>query len=94
MTKDDSGKNIVTDRLVDARTVAEYFGFSVQYINRLARGGVIPYHGLRNGVGIHRRFDLAAVRAALHVPVQPTSNAKPEQLSRNREKNLPTTHNA
>ena len=78
MTDDVSGSNSAVGRLVDARSVAEHFGFSVQYINRLAREGRIPWRGIRNGAKVHRRFDLGEIRAALHVLVQPTSNAEPK----------------
>jgi hypothetical protein len=52
-------------RLVDAEAVAEYFGFTGKWVNAMARAEKIPWHGVRNGVKVYRRFDLDEVIVAL-----------------------------
>lgn len=51
--------------LVDNKVVGRHYGYHCKYIDRLAAAGVIPWHGVRNGVKVYRRYDLAEVRAAL-----------------------------
>jgi len=33
------------------------FGFTPQYVDRLAAAGKIPWHGVRNGAKVYRRYD-------------------------------------
>jgi hypothetical protein len=51
--------------LYDAQGVAEYFGWSANYVNQLAAKGKIPWHGIEGGMRVYRRFDLEEVKVAL-----------------------------
>jgi hypothetical protein len=51
--------------LVDAEAMGEKLGFTAQYINRLAAAGKIPWHGVRNGAKVYRRYDQLEVLEAL-----------------------------
>jgi len=53
------------ESLVGAVEIAKMFGFTTQYINRMAAAGKIPWHGIRNGSKVYRRFDVEAVKVAL-----------------------------
>ena len=60
--------NLVQDgkrNLVDARAMGESIGFTAQYLNRLAAAGKIPWHGVRNGAKVYRRYDELEVLDAL-----------------------------
>jgi hypothetical protein len=50
--------------LVDASAMGALIGFTAQYVNRLAAAGKIPWHGVRNGAKVYRRYDPLEV---LHV---------------------------
>jgi hypothetical protein len=43
--------------LVDAKALGALIGFTAQYVNRLAAAGKIPWHGVRNGAKVYRRYD-------------------------------------
>lgn len=51
--------------LVDARAMGARVGFTAQYINRLAAAGKVPWHGVRNGAKVYRRYDPPKVLDAL-----------------------------
>ena len=51
--------------LIDASAMAAIVGYTAQFVNRAAAQGLIPWHGIRNGKKIYRRFDPEAVLAAL-----------------------------
>jgi hypothetical protein len=55
----------VREQLVDAKAMGSRLGFTGEYINRMAAAGKIPWHGLRNGAKVYRRFNPAEVMAAL-----------------------------
>lgn len=61
----------VEPTLVDAKTMGALIGFTGEYINRLAAADKIPWHGIRNGVKVYRRFNPEEVRAALAHPAKP-----------------------
>jgi hypothetical protein len=52
-------------KLVDAKSIGMLIGFTAQYVNRLAAAGKIPWHGVRNGAKVYRRFDRREVLDAL-----------------------------
>lgn len=56
--------------LVDASAMGALIGFTAQYINRLAAAGKIPWHGVRNGAKVYRRYDQLEVLDALKHEVQ------------------------
>lgn len=43
--------------LVDAKAMGTLIGFTPQYVNRMAAAGKIPWHGVRNGAKVYRRYD-------------------------------------
>lgn len=43
--------------LVDAKAMGALIGFTAQYVNRMAAAGRIPWHGVRNGAKVYRRYD-------------------------------------
>ena len=51
--------------LIDAKAMGESIGFTAQYINRLAAAGKIPWHRVRNGAKVYRRYDQLKVLDAL-----------------------------
>jgi len=51
--------------LVDAKAMGALIGFTAQYVNRLAAAGKIPWHGVRNGAKVYRRYDQLEVMDAL-----------------------------
>ena len=51
--------------LVDAKAIGRQYGFTDKYISRLAAVGIIPWHGVRNGAKVYRRYDPTEVKAAL-----------------------------
>jgi len=51
--------------LVNAKTMGEQLNVSEQYVHRLALRGRIPSQKMRKGSRIYRRYDPAAVKAAL-----------------------------
>lgn len=53
------------DHLVDAKAIAAIYDRTPQWVNGLARKGVIRWHGVRSGVKICRRFDPHEVREDL-----------------------------
>ena len=55
-------------KLVDAGVMGEQVGFTSKWVNAMANAGKIPWHGVRNGVKVYRRFDPAEVLAALAKP--------------------------
>jgi len=56
---------IARQNLVDAKAMGELIGFTPQYVNRLAAAGRIPWHGVRNGAKVYRRYDELEVLDAL-----------------------------
>jgi hypothetical protein len=50
------------EHLVDAKTIAALYGRTPQWVNRLARLGLIRWHGVRSGARVCRRFDPNEVR--------------------------------
>ncbi len=61
-------------RLVDADAVGEFYGFTGKWVSEQAAAGNIPWHGIRNGAKVFRRFDLEEVRTALSHPVAAISD--------------------
>ena len=51
--------------LVDAKAMGALIGFTAQYVNRMAAAGKIPWHGVRNGAKVYRRYDPLEVLDAL-----------------------------
>jgi hypothetical protein len=51
--------------LVDAEAIGKLVGFTSKWVNAQAAAGRIPWHGVRNGVKVYRRFDPAEVLDAL-----------------------------
>jgi hypothetical protein len=51
--------------LVDAGAMGAIAGFTGQYMNRMAAAGKVPWHGVKNGVRVYRRFSPSEVLAAL-----------------------------
>ena len=51
--------------LVDADAMGAIAGFTGQYMNRMAAAGKVPWHGVKNGVRVYRRFSPPEVLAAL-----------------------------
>lgn len=51
--------------LIDAEAMGALLGFTAQYVNRIAAAGKIPWHGVRNGAKVYRRFDALEVLGAL-----------------------------
>lgn len=43
--------------LIDAKAMGALIGFTAQYVNRMAAAGKIPWHGVRNGAKVYRRYD-------------------------------------
>jgi len=41
----------------DAKAMGALIGFTAQYVNRMAAAGKIPWHGVRNGAKVYRRYD-------------------------------------
>jgi len=68
--------------LVDAKAIGAQLGFTGEYINRLAAAGRIPWHGVRNGVKVYRRFDPEEVKVALAHPVEESGIGKPKPVQR------------
>ena len=64
-SKADDAVQVGQRNLVDARANGALVGFTEQYINRLAAAGKIPWHGVRNGARVYRRFDKLEVLDAL-----------------------------
>jgi hypothetical protein len=64
--------------LIDANAMAATIGFTPQYVNRLAASGKIPWHGMRNGAKVYRRYDKSKVLAALEHGVK-ESDAAPKK---------------
>lgn len=60
-----AGGNTPPDPLVDAQTLADYFGFDIKTIRKLARSGHIPALAIRNGMRTYWRFHIAEVENAL-----------------------------
>ena len=54
-------------------------GFTAQYVNRLAAAGKIPWHGVRNGAKVYRRYDQAEVLDALRHDVGMSESAAPKK---------------
>jgi hypothetical protein len=72
--------------LTDAQTLGRQFGYTAKYMNQLARAGKIPWHGVRNGVKVYRRFDPEEVLAALAhgVEVYDGDDTRPAPVSHKR----------
>jgi hypothetical protein len=68
--------------LVDAEAMGGVVGHTAQYVNRLANEGKIPWHGVRNGVKVYRRFDVTAVLAALSHGVEAPDKGDAQIASR------------
>lgn len=66
--------------LVDAKAMGALIGFTAQYINRLAAAGKIPWHGVRNGAKVYRRYDPLEVLEALKHEVGVSDSAAPKKL--------------
>lgn len=54
---------------VDASTIAEYVGFSVPTVRKMAERGTIPGHLSKNGKRAFWRFKLSQVDAAMNAAV-------------------------
>ena len=67
MPKSGADNNLEVGRrnLVNAKTMGASVGFTAQYINRLAAAGKIPWHRVRNGAKVYRRYDQLKVLDAL-----------------------------
>jgi hypothetical protein len=65
--------------LIDAKAMGESIGFTAQYINRLAAAGKIPWHGVRNGAKVYRRYDQLEVLDALKHDVGVSVSAAPKK---------------
>ena len=68
--------------LVDASAMGGLIEFTAQYINRLAAAGKIPWHGVRNGAKVYRRYDQQEVLDALKhdVGVSESATAKKQKV--------------
>jgi hypothetical protein len=55
---------------VNARAIATIYGRTPQWVNKLAREGVIRWHGVRSGARICRLYDPAEVRQDLSHDVE------------------------
>src|ERR1035437_9936957 len=62
--------------LIDAEAMGALLGFTAQYVNRIAAAGKIPWHGVRNGAKVHRRFDALEVLGALKHGLDPSHSTK------------------
>jgi hypothetical protein len=65
--------------LVDAKAMGEQIGFTAQYVNRLAAAGKIPWHGVRNGAKVYRRYDPLKVLDALNHGLEVSDSAAPKE---------------
>jgi hypothetical protein len=65
MPKSNANNGIQVGHLVDAESIGALIGFSAQYVNRLAAAGKIPWHGVRNGAKVYRRYNELEVLDAL-----------------------------
>lgn len=65
--------------LLDASAMGGLIGFTAQYVNRLAAAGKIPWHGVRNGAKVYRRYDRMEVLEALKHEVAASDNAVPNK---------------
>jgi hypothetical protein len=63
--------------LVDATAMAALIGFSSKWVREMAMAGKIPWHGIRNGAKVYRRFDPDEVKAALAHGVELSTTPKP-----------------
>lgn len=64
--------------LLDAKAMGTLIGFTAQYVNRMAAAGNIPWHGVRNGAKVYRRYDPLEVLDALKHGVE-MSDSVPEK---------------
>lgn len=88
-SKASSVVQIGTQKLFDATAMGDLIGFTGQYVNRLAAAGKIPWHGVRNGAKVYRRYDLQEVKHDVGV-VDPAAPKKQKVLSRTgRDKEVP-----
>ena len=55
----------INEQWVDSAAVAQYFGFTRDYVTRMARENKIPFVAIRNGAKTYRRFRLSLVEAAI-----------------------------
>lgn len=62
--------------LVDAEAIGALIGFTPQYVNRLAAAGKIPWHGVRNGAKVYRRYDPLQVLHELKHDVEASGSAE------------------
>lgn len=53
------------EKPVDAKVIGEFYGWTPKHIHFLARQGAIPWHGVKFGAKVYRRFYLSEVKAAL-----------------------------
>jgi hypothetical protein len=65
--------------LVDAEAMGGLIGFTPQYVNRLAAAGKIPWHGVRNGAKVYRRYDPDEVLEELKHGVEVSDSAPRKQ---------------
>jgi hypothetical protein len=87
MPKSKATNNIVVEigqtRLVDAEAIGAHIGFTPKWVSEQAREGRIPWHGIRNGTKVYRRFNLEEVLAALAHDVEAFDgdSAQPARVS-------------
>lgn len=74
-SKADNVIEVAQGNLVDARSIGALIGFTAQYVNRMAAAGRIPWHGVRNGAKVYRRYDRIEVLEALKHEVAASDNA-------------------
>jgi hypothetical protein len=65
--------------LVDAKAMGVLIGFTAQYVNRMAAASKIPWHSVRNGVKVYRRYDPQEVLDQLKHGVEVSDSAAPKK---------------